>query len=359
MSLLGLCLPAVVYALVFVLQAWLPARRVVGYAADRATGEPLHYRLNGLWVFLIVVGGFAAGAAGGLWAWDLFYRMRWEGALSACLLGLGFTALVVLSAPAGSGSILKALYLGRRDNPQWRGGRVDAKMYLYLIGAVMLELNVLSFAAHHVTLYPTDPSPGVFLYAALFTFFLAEYLFFERVHLFTYDFIAEKVGFKLGWGCFVFYPYFYGVGLWALADAPNPNASWHSLVLAALVFLSGWALSRGANLQKYWFKRDPSRAVFGLLRPSAIEGGGHRLLVSGFWGLSRHVNYFGEVLMAVGLTLALGRLDSPWPWLYPLYYVALLVPRQLDDDRRCAAKYGPLWDAYCQRVRYRIIPGVY
>jgi protein-S-isoprenylcysteine O-methyltransferase Ste14 len=35
------------------------------------------------------------------------------------------------------------------------------------------------------------------------------------------------------------------------------------------------------------------------------------------------------------------------------------VPRQLDDDRRCAAKYGALWDAYRAKVRYRIIPRIW
>jgi len=63
--------------------------------------------------------------------------------------------------------------------------------------------------------------------------------------------------------------------------------------------------------------------------------------------------------MAVGITLALGAPGDPVPWLYPLYYIVLLVPRQIADDRRCAAKYGALWDEYRARVRWRIIPGIY
>ena len=47
------------------------------------------------------------------------------------------------------------------------------------------------------------------------------------------------------------------------------------------------------------------------------------------------------------------------PWLYPLYYVALLFPRQAADDARCAQRYGPLWATYVQRVPWRIIPWVY
>jgi len=63
--------------------------------------------------------------------------------------------------------------------------------------------------------------------------------------------------------------------------------------------------------------------------------------------------------MALGMTLALG-----WPmvwaiWLYPLYYIVLLFPRERDDNRRCAKKYGSLWDEYVRQVPKRIIPGVY
>ncbi|HEY6461470.1 MAG TPA: DUF1295 domain-containing protein, partial [Polyangiaceae bacterium] len=128
---------------------------------------------------------------------------------------------------------------------------------------------------------------------------------------------------------------------------------------AALVFFAGWSLSRGANLQKFLFKKRPEARLFGVLAPVALGDGPQRLLCSGFWRVSRHVNYLGEILMAVGLTLALGRPLDPWPWLYPLYYVALLLPRQADDDRRCAAKYGALWVEYCRRVPYRIVPGFY
>jgi protein-S-isoprenylcysteine O-methyltransferase Ste14 len=48
-----------------------------------------------------------------------------------------------------------------------------------------------------------------------------------------------------------------------------------------------------------------------------------------------------------------------WPWLYPLYYVLLLFTRQNDDDRRCSAKYGELWDEYKKRVPWRIIPHIW
>ena len=48
------------------------------------------------------------------------------------------------------------------------------------------------------------------------------------------------------------------------------------------------------------------------------------------------------------------------PWLYPLYYVALFLPRQMDDDAQLCAKYGELAFAeYTRRVPYRVVPGVW
>jgi delta14-sterol reductase len=348
--------PAVIAGGIFALHALLPARQVEGYVRD-ASGAPLRYRLNGPLVFAVSVAIWLGVCRAGWLAWDAFYLHRWEMAAGACVLGILFTLLVVLPAPRVPGwSLGRELYLGRAEQPQWLGGRVDAKMFLYLLGTVSLELNLLSYGAHHFLLHRGDPSPGVALYVALFSFFIVEYLAFERVHLYTYDFVAERVGFKLGWGCFCFYPYFYAVGLWTTAELPDPHWSVWAYVPIAVLFFAGWTLARGANLQKYWFKRDPSRKAFGVIAPEALEG---RVLVSGFWGLSRHINYLGELLMATGLTLSLGHPGVFWPWLYPLYYVGLLVPRQLDDDRRCAAKYGPLWNTYRQRVRWRIVPFIY
>lgn len=354
----GSLLPLAVYAIVLVLHLVVPARWTDGYVKD-ASGAPLRYRLNGLRVLAVTLALWALACSRGLLAWDLFYVERWPMAAGACVAGLVFTLAIVLPVPRVTRSLLADLYLGRLENPRWGGGRVDAKMFLYLVGAVLLELNVLSFTARHLLLHPDDPSPGVLLHAALFSFFVVEYLNFEHVHLYTYDLFAERVGFKLGWGCLVFYPFFYCVGLWSVAERPNPHTPAPLLVLYGLVFFAGWVLSRGANLQKYLFKIRPEAKLLGLIAPRALSGGGKQLLHSGFWGLSRHINYLGEILMATGLALSLGHPAAIGPWLYPLYYVALLLPRERDDDRRCAEKYGELWQEYCRRVPYRIVPGVY
>jgi hypothetical protein len=199
-------------------------------------------------------------------------------------------------------------------------------------------------------------SPGVWLYAALFSFFLCEYLFFERVHLYTYDFFAERVGFKLGWGCLLFYPYFYAVGLWSVADLPDPGSRRRRCSSRGAVLRSA-GRSRAARTCRST-RSSATRAPFLGHRARGRDRRQRKLLVSGFWGVSRHVNYLGEILMAVGLTLALGHPGDPSTWLYPVYYVALLVPRQ----RRRPALRREVRTAvgrYTKRVRYRIVPGLY
>src|SRR3954453_670330 len=151
---LSLLLPVAVYAFIFLLHVIVPGRWVDGYVRD-ARGQPLRYRLNGLRVFFVVVALYALAAWRGLIAWDLFWTYRWPMAIGACVIGLVFTLAIVLWAPPHK-SLPADLYFGRLENPQWGGGRLDAKMFLYLVGAVMLELNVLSFAAHHVLVHRDD-----------------------------------------------------------------------------------------------------------------------------------------------------------------------------------------------------------
>ena len=355
---LGFLSPALVYVYIFVLNAVLPGRWVTGYATRARSAEKLRYRLNGLLVLVIVVATWAILGYTGMMPWDWFYTNRWYALYGAISFGIVFSFVIVLSQSQVKKSFLADFYLGRAENLQMWGGRIDAKMWLYLVGAIMLELNVLSFAGHHHLTFGDQASPGIFLSAGLLTYFVIDYLTFEEVHLYTYDLFAERVGFKLGWGCIAFYPFFYAIPLWVTVDLPDPGSSAAMLIISGLIFFASWSLSRGANLQKYYFKKDPSRSFLGI-KPETITDGNKTLLVNGFWGLSRHINYLGEIGMATGIVLALGYPLLPWPWLYPLYYVALLFPRQADDDKRCALKYGPLWDQYVRKVPYRIIPYIY
>jgi hypothetical protein len=75
--------PPLIYALVLGLHLVVPARTTLGYVKD-AAGAPLRYRLNGLYVLLVVVALWAAACVCGVLAWDLFYVERWSMASGSC-----------------------------------------------------------------------------------------------------------------------------------------------------------------------------------------------------------------------------------------------------------------------------------
>lgn len=155
------------------------------------------------------------------------------------------------------------------------------KMYLYVAGAVMLQLVILSGAyaqyAEHGQL-----STAMVVFVGMWTWFIVEYLYHEHVHLYTYDLFAEKVGFKLVWGCLFFYPFFYGIGVVPLANTVpggTNDISMSVAVLAILCFLSGWSLTRGANLQKYYIKCGPTPQPFLGMQPVFVPN--TKILCSG------------------------------------------------------------------------------
>ena len=53
---------------------------------------------------------------------------------------------------------------------------------------------------------------------------------------------------------------------------------------------------------------------------STIDGKRHhtQLLVSGWWGICRHINYTGDLLLSLAYSLACG-FDSFFPYFYIIY----------------------------------------
>ena len=377
------------YMVVTLLHVLLPGVTCSGYACDWQ-GRTLSYKLNGPLIVL---------AVGGLWlALPLEMAAIAAENYTICLaaanvLGLGaafallklcprepaFRCLTVDQKalreraaageqvattwnPAPARNTLQHFFFGVAFNPRLLG--FDLKMLLYALGAAALEWLLLSAAAMRLLAHGTLPL-AMRVYLAMFAWFITEYMCLEIVHLYTYDLFCEKLGFKLSWGCLVFYPFFYCIGCWSLVSAPAAaDIGTDTAALIITLFLFGWVLTRGANLQKFAFKRSDGKLEHWMGMPMRVVPG-TRLLVSGFWGLSRHVNYLGEIVQATALALpgSLVASDGYYrvlPWLYPLYYVLLFVPRQIDDDAQLEAKYGPeRFGEYKRSVPYRIVPLVY
>ena len=359
----GFFTPLAVFVVFFVLQLVLPGRWVPGYVINPETGEPRKYRLNGILVFVIAVVVWAFELTG--MPRDWFYRSSIYAVVGGTVFAVIFTVIAVYSQPRGKkSSLVGDLWLGRAQELSFFNGRLDIKMYFYVVGGTMLSLNAMSGAAFHYEQFGADANPGVFLYAAFFTFYIFDYFVFERVQLYTYDLIHEKMGFKLFWGGLIVYGWVFILPLWGMAAHPDPGfgPTWTYvwLIGTAALFLFGWGISRGASLQKYAFKRWPDRKFLGLIEPEYIEAGDRKILCSGLWGAARHFNYMGEGFLALSIALVFGHFTNPWAWTYFVFIVSMFVVRQRYDDRFCAEKYGAeKWAEYQARVKYRIFPGIY
>ena len=356
----GFLTPTAVIAILLALHIVLPALRVDGYAHKQMEAPPTRYRLNGLVVFGIALLIWWSELAFAPMDW--LWRVKWHALAGAVALSIGITVWLVVRAPADNRGLVVQWLEGRARNVQF-GGRVDTKMFLYIFGGAFLALNAVSSAAYHHGQYGEAANLGLYLHTAMWVWFAADYFCFERVQLYTFDIFEERVGLKLIGGCIVIYLCLYPVALWGTAGLPAPdidptmNAVW--LGGSAAIFLLGWVITRGANMQKYTFKQAPERAFLGFMKSATVTDGERHILSSWFWGAARHTNYTGEILEALGMALALGHFTNVWAWIYFVYLVIFFITRERIDDRRCAVKYGQLWTEYRTKARYRLIPGIY
>jgi delta24(24(1))-sterol reductase len=67
------------------------------------------------------------------------------------------------------------------------------------------------------------------------------------------------------------------------------------------------------------------------------------------------VHYTCDVYFAVMWGLITG-FSSPFPWFYPVFFVAMIAHRAQRDITRCKKKYGPAWVEYTRQVPWLFIP---
>jgi protein-S-isoprenylcysteine O-methyltransferase Ste14 len=82
---------------------------------------------------------------------------------------------------------------------------------------------------------------------------------------------------------------------------------------------------------------------------------GQNLVSTGLYGLVRHPMYFGNVVLMIGIPLALG---SYWGLLFMIPGLAVLATRILDEEKVLTQQLAGYRD-YAQRVHYRLVPYVW
>ncbi len=125
--------------------------------------------------------------------------------------------------------------------------------------------------------------------------------------------------------------------------AARRSAPLGMLDIAAIgVYAVGSVFHLGGDYQKTRFKS----------RPESVG----RLLDSGFWALSRHPNYFGDLLIYVAFAIIGGDIRG---WVAPvlnfLQYRFDAIPK---NEQWAAQRYGKAWEEYARRTKM-LIPFLY
>ncbi|KAL6079128.1 Transmembrane 7 superfamily member 2 [Balamuthia mandrillaris] len=317
-------------------------------------GRRIRFKINGFRLLCLLV---TAGAVGhytgyipGTIVYDNFYAIFLSANVAAFLVSIYLYIVGTLSGEAKGRTFVENFVVGTQLMPFVFG----QPLKLFWLKPSMMGWAVinLSFLAKHYELNGFVSTPMI-LYQAFTLAYIFDYFWFEERMTSTWDIIAERFGLMLVWGDIVFIPFVFSIQAWFLLEDTSSLPLWQVLGMVA-VFILGYSIFRGSNSQKHEFKHDNKVKIWG--KPAETIAG--KLLVSGWWGLARHINYFGDLLLAVAFSLPC-RFSTVLPWIYPIYLTLLLVHREVRDNRRCRQKYQKDWEKYEQRVPYRIVPYIY
>ena len=306
-----------------------------------------------------------------------------------------------LAAGGHSGNLIYDWFIGRELNPRIDlplFGTIDIKAFCELrpglLGWILLDL---SFMVHQYKLYGSvsDSMVLITIFQSLYVF---DALWMEPAILTTIDITTDGFGFMLAFGDLAWLPFIYSLQARYLAVYPfHLGIVGIAGVLAVQGF--GYYVFRSANNEKNRFRTDPNNSKVAHLKYMETASGS-KLLISGWWGTARHINYLGDWIMAWSYCLPTGiagylvQHSSPAPmndgqspfagsflggapitskvvqgeargwgmaitYFYVIYFGILLVHREMRDEEKCLRKYGKDWEEYRKKVPWRILPGVY
>ncbi|KAH6974641.1 ergosterol biosynthesis ERG4/ERG24 [Ilyonectria sp. MPI-CAGE-AT-0026] len=339
-----------------------------------AGGKLLTYRTNGFLAWIITVLVFVLAALFG--AIDLSIIAHHWGNLIVIFNIYGYALSIIAYLKAHyapshiedltfSGSVLYDFLMGIEFNPRF-GQDWDWKLFHNgrpgIIGWTLIDLAyaALQYQTHG---YITNSMVMVNMFHAIY---VVDFFLNEDWYLRTIDICHDHFGFYLAWGSAVWLPTMYTLQAQYLARNPvhlSPLAAAAIMILS----LSGYALFRSVNAQKDRVRRSNGDcSIWGrkaeVMRCSfkTADGNNHEtlLLISGWWGHARHVNYVGDLMLSYSMCALCGIRDL-LPWTYLIFMACILVHRCYRDEKRCRIKYGAAWDQYCSLVPWRMIPGVW
>ncbi len=353
-----------------VLLRWLPGRESLGPVTP--AGERPAYRLNGMAAWAISHVAVLAAWFAGTFSATSFYRQYGELLVTLNVLALLFCVFLSWKGrywPTGADTVLTGLWAfdffqGPELHPRLFG--VQLKQLINCRMSMMgwsVTWLVMLLAQYEQT---GAASPGMVASTVVLVAYLAKFFWWEDGYFGSIDIIHDRFGYYIAWGVLVWVPAVYCLPAFWMVEHPS-TLSAPAAGLVALLGLVSIAVNYAADAQRQRVRAtDGQTTIWGrppeLIRAPWVSGDGvsrsSLLLVSGWWGISRHFNYVPELALAFAWTVPSG-FTHVLPWFYWVFLLILLTDRARRDEKKCAAKYGDAWVEYCRRVRWRILPWVY
>jgi 7-dehydrocholesterol reductase len=337
-------------------------------------GNRLPYKVNGLQVWVVthvlfITGGFVFGLFSPTVIVDNWGGLLWAVNITGYLLAfyVFIKAHLFPSRPVElkkSQNLLYDFYMGMELNPRIRS--FDFKLFFNgRPGIVAWTLINLSFAAEQYVLYGTVTNSMILV--NFFHLLYVLYFFWEEAwYLNTIDIHHDHFGWMLAWGDCVWLPYMYTLQGFYLVYNPVSLSSPYTIFVLCFGLL-GYFIFHSANRQKERFRQtDGNTTVWGK-KPNYVsvsykakdgELKQSKLLTSGWWGVARHFNYTGDLILSLAYSLACG-FQHILPYFYFIFLFILLIHRCIRDEERLSKKYGEGWIKYRKAVPYRLIPKLF
>lgn len=357
-------LPSVIlFHLTVCLLSLIPlGKKVTGFpfGPKKSTRE---YRINGIFCLLVSLVVFGVCSYFGVpmnWGYDKFRALTLSILLYCVLCSL---IMQIVFLVKGDGAIESKVPLignffnGVYFNP-FLFGKVDLKTSFVragLIGSVLISLSIimkLFFMRGYVTI-PLACTGGMQL------FFILDYFIREEKMLSTATYTSDSVGY----GFMLTTGFLVPVGLASLNlylfifETKGHLTPHYCYALMVALFFFGYYIYLMSGNLKHNFRSNPFSPSLSDV-DSIPTSQKKRLIYSKLWGVVRHPNYLGLIIMAIAWTLPCG--FSHFTPYGPLVMLILaIIVRTFRVEAECKGKYGPAWTNYTEKVRSRLIPYIF
>ncbi|SCU80588.1 LADA_0B08460g1_1 [Lachancea dasiensis] len=256
----------------------------------------------------------------------------------------------ILSVSGNTGNPVYDWFIGRELNP--RLGPLDLKLFCELRPGLLLWFLINVACLHHHYLATGEVNNAILFVTLAQGFYVFDGVLNEEGCLTMMDITTDGFGYMLAFGDLALVPFTYSLQARYLSVSPITLSRPYLAFLSSTMAL-GYYIFHSANKQKSDFRQGKLPHL-----KSIDTKRGTKLLCDGWWGISQHMNYFGDWLISLSWCLATG-FQTPLTYYYSLYFAALLVHRQQRDEHLCKIKYGDDWHRYESEVPYKIVPYVY